>query len=406
MNINYLLATLLGGLLTMNVQAKPTVAAYGEYGNFETWAEHSDVKSNDWGTHHNSMLLEVGSNLGIKDIYLVDGGQLGVYINRFELMDLTDYFAPYKSDFYPYAVEQGIDTQGKQRALPLGIGVGVQFYRTDLMADAGVTVEQISGSWEQYLQAARTAKENGFYIVDNSYSILRLYIYSHLEDGEFLFSGADGEYNLHNEIYTQAYEYAKTLHDEELAYETGMWNSDWYGAYRGDKLLASVQGIWLAGHLYSWIAVEQKNKFFITQTPGEKSGNWGGAHIIVNKNADLQILKPILDSMIGQTDNTRYAAQFNEYKIESSRIDMLPNYDEGFYTSYFNQENINSVLKKSIQDMAIIRTHPLDQYAQELYFTKYYTMVMSEEITIADAIAEINQLLADRLADITIDEGV
>ncbi|MCJ8312562.1 MAG: extracellular solute-binding protein [Saccharospirillaceae bacterium] len=141
-------------------ESQVSIAVYGDYGSFETSWSDNVVLANYWGEHHNTMILDVASNLGTKDIYFVDGGQLGVYLNRFELMDLTEYFAPYKSDFYPFAVEQGIDTFGKQRSIPLDLGVGVQYYRTDLIAGAGITVDQISGSWVGYLQAARTAKEH------------------------------------------------------------------------------------------------------------------------------------------------------------------------------------------------------------------------------------------------------
>ena len=406
MNIKHCLLAVFAvsvGLTATAEEPKPTVATFGDYGNFKTqWFAQSDVTSNDWGGHHNAMILDIASNLGTKDIYFVDDGQLGVYLNRFELMDLTDYFADYKSNFYPYAVEKGIDTLGKQRAIPMDSGVGVQFYRTDLMIDAGVTVEQISGTWDQYLQAARTAKQNGYYIVDNSDAILRLYVHSHLENGDFLFEDESGAYNLDRDFYTQAYEFVKTLHDEELAFETGMWNDNWYGAYRGDKLLASVQGNWLVNALKAWIAPDQINKFAIAQTPGVKSGNWGGAHIIVNKNADMSVIKPILDSLIGETDTVKYQTEFNEYGFISTRIDMLPNYDEDFYDDYLNQTNVNAVIKKSIQDLAIIRTHPLDQYAQTLYFTQYYQMVINDEISIDEAITQMNQLLADRLAELTI----
>ncbi|BCE03621.1 ABC transporter substrate-binding protein [Marinicellulosiphila megalodicopiae] len=406
MNIqHYLVAvfTAAVGLTAIAEDPKPTIATFGDYGNFKTqWFAQSDVTSNDWGTHHNAMILDIASNLGTKDIYFVDDGQLGVYLNRFELMDLTDYFADYKSNFYPYAVEKGIDTLGKQRAIPMGSGVGVQFYRTDLMIAAGVSIEQISGTWDQYLQAARTAKQNGYYIVDNSDAILRLYVHSHLENGAFLFEDENGAYNLDRDFYTQAYEFAKIFHDEALAFETGMWNDNWYGAYRGDKLLASVQGIWLSGHLSVWIAPDQINKFAMAQTPGTKSGNWGGTHLIVNKNADMSVIKPILDSLIGGSDKADYQAEFNEYGIVSTRIDMLENYNEVFYKNYLNQTNVNSVIKKSIQDLAIIRTHPLDQYAQTLYFTQYYQMVINDEISIDEAITQMNQLLADRLAELTI----
>ncbi|MCJ8312563.1 MAG: hypothetical protein HRU38_05460 [Saccharospirillaceae bacterium] len=231
---------------------------------------------------------------------------------------------------------------------------------------------------------------------------MRLYIYSHLKNGDYLFKGDGGEYSLDSDFYSEAFEFAKIFHDEQLSFETGMWSDAWYNAFRGDALLTSIQGIWLGGHLSSWIAPDQIQKFAMIQTPGDKSASWGGTHVFVTKNANMQNVKPVLDAIIGQTDKQNYIENNNEYGIESARIDMLSNYESDFFDDYFNQDNENEILKNSIKDIPIIRTHPMDHYAEYLVFQKYYPMILSEEITIENAIIEINQILADRLAKITI----
>ena len=262
------------------------IDAYGDYPNYyesffeeiNTTADVSiNVNANDWGGHHNRLTLNLATGSGAGDLELIDTGMVGGYINSDALLDLSANFEMYRSEMVDYAVSQGQNDLGQQMAIPIDLGPGVAFYRRDYMEDLNFNLTDVMESWDSWLTYGRTLRdEYGVHLVSNAESIARAIIYGTVEPGNGIYIGANDEILVENERFKFAFNMAKTLREEDLDANVGLWNNDWYDGFNNGVFAMEIQGAWLLGHMQGWIAPDTTGLWGASNLPAGIYGSWGG----------------------------------------------------------------------------------------------------------------------------------
>ncbi|EME7167930.1 carbohydrate ABC transporter substrate-binding protein [Enterococcus faecium] len=196
------------------------------YENEETEIEVVTMSQDDIVQKLNTALAS-GNTEGLPNIVLIEDYRIQGYLTSYPdaFADLSaivkeDHFAPYK-----FAVNK---VGEKIYGVPFDSGVTANFYRTDLMAEAGYTEEDMENlRWDEYIQVARDVKEKtGKKIAEVNPSDLGRVRMIMQQAGEW-YTSKDGETVTIQDNVSLKYglELFATLLKEDLVEQTSDWNA-------------------------------------------------------------------------------------------------------------------------------------------------------------------------------------
>ncbi len=208
----------------------------------------------------------------------VDG--VGGLMPRLEALDGPPFGVERWTDrLVPYAVAQGRDRAGRLRAVPADIGPGTLYYRADLVDRAGLSEDDLCGSWEQYIEAGRRLKAaTGAALTSHPLYIADHYLRANVEAGEGLFFSPDGEPLVRSRRFVEAFRLAVAARAAGI--DAGIdpgWTDAWTERVRSGAVAAQLTGAWFLAHLSSWIAPETRGLWRTCDGPGGRPACWGGA---------------------------------------------------------------------------------------------------------------------------------
>lgn len=227
--------------------------------------------------------LASGNTDGLPNIVLIEDyriqGYLASYPDAFaELTAVVkeEDFAPYK-----FAVNKVDD---KIYGVPFDSGVTANFYRTDLMEEAGYSEEDMENlSWDDYIQVARDVKEKtGKKITEVNPSDLGRVRMIMQEAGEW-YTAEDGKTVTieNNKSLKYGLELFATLLKEDLVEQTSDWNAG-VTAIQSGAIASSPIGAWYSSTIQG--AEDQTGKWKIAPIPllpatmqKARASNLGGA---------------------------------------------------------------------------------------------------------------------------------
>lgn len=174
------------------------------------------------------------------DLMLLEVGYVNKYVESDYLLSLEDLgiTSDELSNQFQYNIDLGSDSSGVQKASFWQATPGCIQIRADLAEKyLGTTdqaeLESMFASWDSILEAARTVNEasNGKVKLFSGYDDLK-YIYL---NGARTVGWYDDSDTIHVDEAMQEYmEYSKTLYDEDLTFNTTMWDNDWAAQKDGD----------------------------------------------------------------------------------------------------------------------------------------------------------------------------
>lgn len=185
--------------------------------------------------------------------------------------DLTDCGINF-DEFSPGKV--GMSTvDGKHYGVPFDSGTSIAGYRTDLLEQAGLTVDDFTDiTWSQFIENGKKVKEaTGKPMLSMTSKEPDLVMEMMQSAGLSLFN-EDGSVNMvDNEALKEALEIYKTLVDEGIVMITNDWNGYVESFTRGD-VAAVLNGCWILASVQ--VAEDQSGKWAITNIPKlEKTAN-------------------------------------------------------------------------------------------------------------------------------------
>lgn len=253
-----------------------------------------------YADHHTAMTTALATGAGLPDVMALEISYLGRFAESKGLDDLSK--PPYggkalQPQFHAFAWQQSIDSTGALVALPADVGPGTLFYRQDLLEKAGVTIEQMTKSWESFIEAGRAIKaKTGAYTLTGAADIYNTVIRSNLKPGEGVYFSKDGKPLVNTVRFTKAFELALAARQAGIDAKIAPWSGEWRETFRRDQLATQMMGAWLAGHLADWLNPEATGRWRSSQLPGGAFASWGGSFYAIpksgkNKDAAWEFIK-------------------------------------------------------------------------------------------------------------------
>lgn len=249
--------------------------------------------------HHRKLITRIATGSGLGNVVVIDVGFIGVIINHGGLENLSG--PAYEADslegrFLPYAWRQGRGADGKQYAIPIDVGPGVMYYRSDMLAKAGGTIDDVIKTWDGYLEYGRRLKRDNVYLIADAGDVANAIVRTGLKDGQGVFFDAEGRSLITSQRFIRAFELAKQVRDEGLDARVAAWTNEWYASLKNGSVATQLSGAWLLGHLKNWIAPNTSGNWRVAQLPDGLHGHWGGTFLAIprqarDKTAAFQFIK-------------------------------------------------------------------------------------------------------------------
>jgi len=239
--------------------------------------------------HHTAMTTALATGANLPDVIGIDMGFIGKFVESGSLEDLSK--APYNaaaqvSRIAKFAVPAATNSKGALAALPVDIGPGALFYRTDLLQKAGVTEAEMTKSWEGFIAAGKKVKAStGAYMLANATDIKDIYIRAGLKDGEGIYFDSKGKSLVASERFERAFDLTRQARQAGIDAKVNAWTTEWSEGFRRDKIAAQMMGAWLSGHLKNWIVPETTGKWRSAQLPAGAFAAYGGSFYAVPAKA-------------------------------------------------------------------------------------------------------------------------
>ncbi|MDI6642334.1 MAG: extracellular solute-binding protein, partial [Elusimicrobiota bacterium] len=110
-----------------------------------------------YGDHHTKLLTQLAAGKGVPDVTAVEIGYISQFAAKGGLVDLSQ--SPYNAKVYgnlyvPYAWSQSNTADGRLIALPADIAPATMFWRRDVFAERGVSIDNIK-TWNDYIEVGK-----------------------------------------------------------------------------------------------------------------------------------------------------------------------------------------------------------------------------------------------------------
>lgn len=237
--------------------------------------------------HHNAMTAALATGSNLPDVMGLEINYIGKFAESKGLENLSA--APYNAKsmqrlFHPFAFPQGMDGNGAVAAIPADVGPGTLFYRKDLLDKAGVTPEQLTGTWDSFISASKTIREKtGAYTLTSAADLYTIYIRSTVQPGEGLYFDKAGRPQLDSPRFQKAFELAAAARKADIDARIAPWSTEWREAFRRGSLASQMMGAWLAGHLTDWLNPEAAGQWRAAPLPNGAFASWGGSFYAIPK---------------------------------------------------------------------------------------------------------------------------
>ncbi|NNN48339.1 extracellular solute-binding protein [Vibrio sp. 2-2(8)] len=242
-----------------------------------------DYLMNNHGDHHTKLTTNLATGSGAGDVIVVDVEKIGPFVASGGLVNLSEKYGAdkFQDHFAPYAWAQGEGGDGNMYGIPVDLGPGVMYYRTDVFEKAGIDINQAIKDWDSYIKAGEILKKQNVQLIASAADVAQAIIFTTVPDGEGLYFDSKGNSVVTSERFVHAFEVAKTIREKGLDGRILAWSNEWYEGFRNGTFATQLSGAWLLGHLKNWIAPDTAGKWAVSNLPDGIYGSWGGSFLSI-----------------------------------------------------------------------------------------------------------------------------
>ena len=358
-----------------------------------------DVLMNEWEEHHNRLTTTLGTGRGAGDVVLIDVGQIGGFVGDVGeggLLELSERFDGLDDEFADYAVRQGQSPEGNQYGIPVDIGPGVMYYRRDLMEDAGYDIDDVTDSWEGYLEYGRWLRdEHDTLLIGNASSVAQAIIFTEVDEGEGFYFDHNGDSLITSDRFVRAFEMALTIREEGLDGRVNDWTEDWYEGFKDGSFATELSGAWLLGHLQNWIAPETAGEWGVEGLPAGRYGSWGGAFLAIPEQSDNHDEAwEMIEYLVSQDTQIRGFENIAAFPANTETYDH-PMFDEDI--EFLRGQKARQLFAEIAENIEPVTPHDGDHIAYDLVIEDALARVLDDGVDVMDALEEAEQQLMRRL---------
>ncbi|EJL6626423.1 extracellular solute-binding protein [Vibrio cholerae] len=249
-----------------------------------------DYLMNNHGDHHTKLTTNLATGSGAGDVIVVDVEKIGPFVASGGLVNLSEKYGAdkYADRFAPYAWTQGKGADGSVYGIPVDLGPGVMYYRTDIFKNAGIDVSEAIKDWDSYIKAGEKLKAKNIQLIASAADVAQAIIFTTVPEGEGLYFDKEGNPVVTSERFVHAFEVAKEIRDKGLDGKILAWSNEWYEGFRNGTFATQLSGAWLLGHLNNWIAPGTAGKWGVSHLPDGIYGSWGGSFLSIPTQSTKQ----------------------------------------------------------------------------------------------------------------------
>ncbi len=362
-----------------------------------------ELEVREFGDHHNNLVTTLAAGSGAADVVAIEVGFIAKFVADGGLVDLNTLgageFTPGLAD---YAVAQGTTADGRLVAMPTDLGPGIMFYRRDRLAEVDASVENITGSWDDYIEFGKTVTRdtdgdgtNDVFLIADAGDVFNAMVRSGLEEGQGLYFDQDGNVLVNTERFHEAFRVAKAIRDNSLDAQIGAWSNEWYEAFKQGTVATQLSGAWLQGHLQNWMAPDTAGLWGAENLPGGAYATWGGSFYAVPEQSDNKELAwDLIKFMTTREDVQRLAFDTIEAfpALESVWTDEVFDAPQEF----LDGQQARQLYVNVVNNIQGTFTHPGDVVAAEVV-TNALTSVLNEGADIDTALSDAEQIIQRRI---------
>ena len=356
---------------------------------------------NQWTDHHTKLTTNLATGSGAGDVVAIDVEKIGPFIDGGGFVNLSKKYGANKLEkiFPAYAWAQGKDKKGDIYAIPRDLGPGVMFYRRDHMEDKGFKVEDISKSWDTFIEYGKELKKKGVFLVADAGIIAQAIINTTVEPGNSLYFNSRGKVIVTNKRFVKAFTLAKKVRDMKLDARIGSWSNEWFEALKKGTYAIEFSGAWLGGFLEAWIAPEAKGQWGSANLPEGIYGSWGGGFLAIPKMSKKQdeAWKFI------EYFTTSEKLAIDRLKVSGAFPAVLTSYNDSFFDQcmpYFRGQKARRHWATLANKVKPIKPYKGDNVARAIILENALPAVLNEGKDVEKALAEAARLIKRRMRNL------
>ncbi len=289
-------------------------------------------------------MLASGVTKALPDVVLIEDYNAQKYLQSYpgsfaSLSDTVDF-----SQFAPYKVNV-MTVNGQVYGLPFDTGVTGLFYRSDILAQAGYSANDLNNiTWDQFIEIGKQVKEKtGVFMLGNDPSDLGLIRIMMQGAGTWYFN-SDGSLNIKdNKALAESIRVVRDLYRDEIARPTVGW-SEWVGAVNSGAVASITTGVWITASVKA--GQGQEGKWAVAPTPrltvdgAINSSNLGGSSwYVLDSSAEKATAIDFLNATFG-SDKAFYDEILKKQGAVGSYLPAANTEAYQYKDSYFNHQQI------------------------------------------------------------------
>ncbi|MFG6468461.1 ABC transporter substrate-binding protein [Roseateles sp. BYS87W] len=380
----HLLAAALGGatgwarakdLPPLTVAAFPLVDVIAK-DLLKGWAQsHPEVRtqviSRQYDDHHTAMTTALSTSGHLPDVIALETSYLG----RFSLgTGLEDLSAPafgaerFKDRFVPFAIDTARNRQGAIVAMPTDIGPGSLFYRADVLARAGLKEDDLTRSWESYVDAGLQLKaKTGAYLIGDVRLLKDVVVRAGTPAGEGQFFDHQQRPQITSARFVRAFELAKKVRQQGLDARVEVWFNDWAELLKRGRLATEISGGWMAGQMANWVAPDTAGKWRVAQLPENTFCSYGGTYYAIPRRSAPE--KKQLAWQLIQEMTLDRQRQLDAFRSQDAFPALLAAQDDAFFDQpvpFLGGQRARVLWRDAARRIPVVRMHKQQKFADEV----------------------------------------
>lgn len=395
---------------TASSPRKLTVAAFPRIDEIvksavaKAWAtRHPDVAvevvSRSYKDHHTAMTTALSTAVGLPDVMALESRYLGSFALGAGLENLSH--PPYDANrfasrFAGFAWQQSHGLHGDVVALPTDLGPGTLLYRADLLDKAGLAEDDLTRSWESYVEAGvRLKKATGAYLIGSAQSLADIIVRG-VKPGEGQYYDQDNRPLVTGERFVRAFELAKRVRAGTLDARVQPWSNEWAEGFKRGQVATDLRGCWMVGQMANWIAPNTRGLWRAAQLPGGTFAAFGGTFYAMPRRAAPENKALAWEFM--QLLTLDPALQLAAFKQEDAFPALQATYEDPFFQQplpFLGGQRARVLWREAARRIVVPRTHKQNTFADEVINTELDNVIARGK-PIPQALADAQRLLEKR----------
>jgi multiple sugar transport system substrate-binding protein len=331
----------------------------------------TEVISRQYDDHHTAMTTALSTSGHLPDVIALETSYLG----RFSLgSGLEDLSAPafgaerFKDRFVSFAIETARNRQGAIVALPTDIGPGSLFYRTDLLAQAGLKESDLTSSWESYVDAGLQLKaKTGAYLIGDVRLLKDIIVRGGTPAGEGQFFDNQGRAQITSPRFVRAFELAQKVRRQKLDARVEVWFNDWAEMLKRGRLATELSGGWMAGQMANWVAPNTAGLWRIAQLPENTYCSYGGTYYAIPRRSAPE-KKQLAWQLIQELTLDRQR-QLEAFKSQDAFPALLDAQQDAFFDQpvpFLGGQHARVLWREAARRIPVVKMHKQHKFADEV----------------------------------------